>query len=421
MKKILLLQPTLKAKNKAYRAYSPSLGVLSNFLKSEFEVTILDLLVEEKRLENIELESFDVIAMTLLTPAVPSARKILQKIKSISKRIPVIAGGPHATFLPEDAFANGFDYVVSGRTGSDINQIFQNILGSFPQEKIFPGRIPNGEDLSICIDYFDLSKYTEHIFFTSIGCQYKCIFCSNNSFSVYERKFDKLFFEISYALSKKKMPIFFSDDIFIPYDHRLTTFCDLYSKKIGNNPFTVQMRVDGITPKRVEALADAGCVRIILGVESGSDSSLKIFNKKITQTGIIRAIKTIENAGIYTRMNYIVGMLGDGMPENNLSYIAESAKPSEISIHQLIPFPGSSLWENPGKYGIQIKNKYNFGEYNFSSISDNFIYESLGRRSTREVIEACIDKLLTIGYREPSKSNQGPFLVTPLSSIRFSH
>lgn len=181
------------------------------------------------------------------------------------------------------------------------------------------------------------------------------------------------------------------------------------------------MRVDQVSPKRIEDLAEAGCVRIILGVESGSDASLKLFNKNITQTDIVKAIKIIEGTGLHTRMNYIVGMLGDDMPEINLQRIADKARPSEISIHQLIPFPGSALWNNPEKFGIHIKDRLAFGEYNFSAISENFIYKSFKGRSTEEVIAQCANNLHTCGYREPGTSSEGPFCVTPLSPVRFSH
>ncbi|WP_238376281.1 radical SAM protein [Vulcanisaeta sp. EB80] len=73
--------------------------------------------------EGIDLGSFisevkawgpDVVGLTALTPTIYKAYDTVKAIKEYDKDLPVIMGGPHVTFMYDEALSHGVDVVVRG-------------------------------------------------------------------------------------------------------------------------------------------------------------------------------------------------------------------------------------------------------------------------------------------------------------------
>ncbi len=73
--------------------------------------------------EGIDLRAFmgevkswqpDVVGITAITPTVYKAYETIKAIKEYDRDLPVIMGGPHATFMYEEALSNNVDVVVRG-------------------------------------------------------------------------------------------------------------------------------------------------------------------------------------------------------------------------------------------------------------------------------------------------------------------
>lgn len=73
--------------------------------------------------EGIDLRTFmgevkswqpDVVGITAITPTVYKAYETAKAIKEYDKDLPVIMGGPHVTFMYEEALSNNVDVVVRG-------------------------------------------------------------------------------------------------------------------------------------------------------------------------------------------------------------------------------------------------------------------------------------------------------------------
>jgi magnesium-protoporphyrin IX monomethyl ester (oxidative) cyclase len=65
-------------------------------------------------LSEIKTWNPDVVGFTSLTPTAYKAYEAVKMINEYDKDLPVIMGGPHATFMYEEALSNGVDVVVRG-------------------------------------------------------------------------------------------------------------------------------------------------------------------------------------------------------------------------------------------------------------------------------------------------------------------
>jgi magnesium-protoporphyrin IX monomethyl ester (oxidative) cyclase len=74
--------------------------------------------------EGIDIKTFinevkawqpDVVGLTAITPTIYKAYDTAKAIKEYDRNMPIIAGGPHVTFMYEEALNNGIDVVVRGR------------------------------------------------------------------------------------------------------------------------------------------------------------------------------------------------------------------------------------------------------------------------------------------------------------------
>ncbi len=130
--------------------------------------------------------------------------------------------------------------------------------------------------------------------------------------------------------------------------------------------WTCLSRVDGLTPELARLMKRAGCIRVYLGLESGSDETLRLMNKRVTVDQGARAVRLFSQAGIGTAGFFMVGYPGEstGSIEKTFS-LALSLPLDEASFTVPLPLPGTPLfarvsdgapWED-----WEISNQVKFG------------------------------------------------------------
>ena len=94
----------------------PRLGlpILGTILRRKgFDVTILA--PARGKIEPAELASGDLVGISITTSTAPAGYRLADQVRALAagmgQTIPVVFGGVHATFLPEEALAHG-DYVI---------------------------------------------------------------------------------------------------------------------------------------------------------------------------------------------------------------------------------------------------------------------------------------------------------------------
>jgi anaerobic magnesium-protoporphyrin IX monomethyl ester cyclase len=99
----------------------------------------------------------------------------------------------------------------------------------------------------------------------------------------------------------------------------------------------------------------AGCQRVYLGLETGSQSTLQLMNKKATVDEGINAVHQFHKVGIETAAFFIVGYPGESTASIEATIqLALSLPLDEISFNVPYPLPGSRLFDRVS--GVE-KNK----------------------------------------------------------------
>ncbi len=226
----------------------------------------------------------------------------------------------------------------------------------------------------------------------SRGCPFKCTFCYRNfdgSFRL--RSMDNVLSEISFLIDKYDIDHFlFSDELFLGSKERILEFGKQVKKRKLKFDFKVSLHVSCISKETVQALKDAGCVLVCVGVEHASDKMLKIMKKNATKERNRKALKTLKDAGLPVSCSTIFGMPGE---------TTETMKETEdfyhdlqmaASIHIAQPLPGTWFYDyavEKGHIKDEIEYLMNLPEgthkmaVNCSEVSDQELQETVARVS----------------------------------------
>jgi anaerobic magnesium-protoporphyrin IX monomethyl ester cyclase len=180
----------------------------------------------------------------------------------------------------------------------------------------------------------------------TLGCPYSCDFCSRPVFgSVFRRRnLDAVFEEIEQIRRLGYDSLWIADDTFTLSPPYLKEFCQrMVGKKIH---WSCLSRVSGINEDTARMMKEAGCQRVYLGLETGSQATLQLMKKRATLEEGINAVHQFRKAGIETAAFFIVGY-----PEESISSIeatfelALTLPLDEISFNVPYPLPGSNLFD----------------------------------------------------------------------------
>ncbi|MCL4341362.1 MAG: B12-binding domain-containing radical SAM protein [Candidatus Thermoplasmatota archaeon] len=325
----------------------------------------------------------DLVGITLhATAAHNTAGYIARKIKEKSPETILVAGGHHATFLPNEIIRSGFDISVLGEGDETIFEIamaiaenmgFQDIPGIVYRcgdeiKKNRPRKLIADLD-SLPLPPFDLldpSRYTFSVFGaddrvmcleTSRGCPYACDFCSVTPTwgNMWRNKSNKrILEEMRLAKAAGYNWIFFTDDIFVVHPnvkHREQLFDRILEEKLDMK-WIVQMRAD-VTAKHPDLIrkgSEAGMRISFLGVESGSEEILKKMHKGEFTPQSVEAVKILDQSGIIVLIGMMIGApyerFRDVISTIRFSRQLEAAGADAVQFSIYTPLPGTRIFDD---------------------------------------------------------------------------
>jgi anaerobic magnesium-protoporphyrin IX monomethyl ester cyclase len=154
--------------------------------------------------------------------------------------------------------------------------------------------------------------------------------------------------------------IWYADDIFGLTKRWVLSFAEEVTARDACIPFTMQSRVNLMTPPVVEALTTAGADEIWLGVESGAQHILDAMDKGTTVEQIRAATRNLKQNGIKACWFIQLGYLGEGWADilKTRDLIREE-QPDEIGVSVSYPLPGTKFYDTVSQ---QLGSKRNWND-----------------------------------------------------------
>ena len=363
----------------------------------------------------------DLVGFTAITPTIYKAYSAARIVKQIYPDIPVIIGGPHVTFMYEEALSKPYiDVVICGEGEyttlelvnkvekygfrhdilKDIRGIAYRYNGKIIVTKARP-LIKNLDDLPkparhlLPIDRYTLLDKPIKVFhiMASRGCPYGCIYCSTSYFwgrKVRFRNVDLIIDEIRDAVEKYKIRnIVFTDDELTINKKWIFKLCNKIRREKLDISFGAGSRVDRGSLDCLYALKQAGCETVYYGVESGSEYTLRKIGKGITINMIEKAFENTKKLGIETVGSFILGFPWESLRDmTNTIKFSIKLKPNYAQFTVLTPYPGTPIFYQAKKEGL-IED-FNWEHYTTLKAVMR------GYKFTREMLQ----KMLTKAYRE---------------------
>lgn len=223
--------------------------------------------------------------------------------------------------------------------------------------------------------------------FGARGCPGHCTFCHTEN-RVRLRSAESIVDEIGQLVERYAVrEILFYDDSFTVQRERVMEICEVLGRRGLRLSWAANARVDMLDPEMLAAMRRAGCWRLLIGIESGSQRILDRVGKKISLDQIRHAVNMIHSAGIQTYGMFIVGFPTETYAEG-LQTIAfmKSLKLDFVNVSALTPFPGTEIWSEvraeAGYKGFDAMNMYDIS-YVPPTMTEAELSDLL-RRSMRE-------------------------------------
>ncbi|MBM3214083.1 B12-binding domain-containing radical SAM protein [Candidatus Poribacteria bacterium] len=306
----------------------------------------------------------DLVGVSFMTFNAPRAYEIGDRFRA--KGIPVIFGGFHPSFLPEEAIQHA-DSVCIGEAESNVPKMMED----FAAGRLQPFYDGGPADLSgLPVPDRNLirrsSYITPDVMQATRGCPYRCTFCSVAAFSRYtfrKRPVDEVVDELR-GLGGNVL--FMDDNIIGEPDYAKELFAAMIPlKKRWLSQCSIRLASDAELLRLASA---SGCCGIFIGIESLSQDNLTAWNKHVNRAkDYVRAIEQIHQAGIGVYTGVVFGMDWDtpDVFRQTLEFL-DTARVDALQATILTPFPGTPLFDEMDRAG-RIVDK-DWGHYDFGHV-----------------------------------------------------
>ena len=369
-----------------------SLAILAAVLdRAGYNARIIDLQIPEVRnkWESIfKSEKVDLVGLTAMTPHIMDASQIASRVREIDPNVPIIAGGVHASLLPEKTLEEFpvFDLLVisegentilelADRLKNKKSMIDKSVLGIAYRTKnetvVTPPR-PRITDLDSLPkfdhDYYDFDYYLKNntvdaaensvSLIVSRGCPFNCKFCATRNFwtnRYIANSPGRVIEEIKYAIDRGGEFMRFRDSTFIINKKWVHELCDRMIREKLHIRWTVNARVDQVEYNLLKHMKKAGLESIYFGVESGTQKMLDFYGKGITLKKVEDAFELCRKLKIKTGGYFMLGALPETREDMEATYQFAKKLKADVSLSFVfMPLPGSDLFDYYIKQGYKV-------------------------------------------------------------------
>lgn len=184
---------------------------------------------------------------------------------------------------------------------------------------------------------------------TQRGCPYTCRWCSTAVYgqSYRRRSPANVVAEIMELQQQYDFDlIWFVDDVFTVSHKWLREFCEALESRSVRIRFECITRADRLNEEAIGLLRRAGCFRVWIGAESGSQRILDAMDRRVDAVQVRDMIQAAKSAGIQTGTFIMLGYPGE--TEADIRATVEHLKasnPDLFTITVAYPIKGTGLYE----------------------------------------------------------------------------
>lgn len=311
------------------------------------------------------------------------SRALVAKVRQALPDLIVIVGG-YSCYNPEigrSAFPE-CDYMIIGEADLTIGPLVEALAKGEtptglpgvlcrdpqPQSVFIPGPMPHNLDRIEFprYEWFDISLYRNFDGYqltpiiASRGCRWsRCTFCAERFF--WRVREAKAFVDELEWLSSRGCSLFmFNESDLNGMPEKLVEICEEIIRRDLHVKLTGQLRIHKRSDRSFfDTLRRAGFVSLRFGVDAFSANTMRLQMKGYTPDIVHQNLKDCWQAGIYTEVNWVIGVPGETWDDvnegiqfimENRSYIGRLA-----NVNPLIFVNGSVYWTNPDAYNIRFR------------------------------------------------------------------
>ncbi len=337
------------------------------------ETTIVD--------EDVEAVDFDtdadLIGVSFMTYNAPRAYAIADQFRARGK--PVIFGGYHPTFLPEEAIRHA-DAVCIGEAENNLPRLMTDFAAGtlklfYRSDLVDLAALPRLNRSLIQKQHYAPADFVQ----ATRGCNYQCRFCSVTAFHLHHFRTRPVEEVIDEVKSLGRNIVFMDDNLICDREYARELFAALVPlRKRWFSQCGMGIAED---PKLLKLAADSGCKGLFVGFETLAQEELRSWRKKPNLGRDYLAIMDkLHAAGIAVCAAFVFGGDEDA-PDvfpRTLDFLLES-NAETLQATRLTPFPGTPLFDDLDRQGRIIDKDWSHYDFN------HVVYEPL--HMSRETLD----------------------------------
>lgn len=347
---------------KHFTFFGETIGYISK--TSDFNISVIDATVTRSRRPQL-ISAFrknDVLIIYIEHYNVESAISMINMAKACNPEIKIMAVGTACCYYPKFIFGysqvdvvlnNGeweigisdyLKYLFYNKSISEMNKMILKVDGKLIETRLMnllPGdkwSQPNFDLLPLA-EYLEINNGQMEIL-VNRGCPYNCLFCVEKYVYGYNFRTRSVDSVVEYMKKYRKIAsIFYLDATTFTYNRDwVVELCNKLVSLSYEIPWRSDTRIDCLNEDLIKLMAQAGCQKLSLGVET-LDGEIQQYIKKPIEINKIRSTyKLLNKYGIKPRSLLIAGL--PNQTKKNLLSTVKTLKAwgSEIRLKEYYPY-----------------------------------------------------------------------------------
>ncbi len=381
---------------------------------------------DETLAQSVKAFNPDVVGLSVMISYYTKALDLARALKSVLPDVLLIAGGPHPSVVPNDFLKDdNIDYVLVGEGEVSLVTMGDMIDKNQFRAEDVPGLrwrrgCANRSQAERITDLDAIPWPARHLMpmtsyqhrgynvsygmhggnfniITTRGCPFRCNFCDHTIYGhkPYSRSITDIVDEIEFTAKTYNIRNFdIMDDTFTMRKKYVLEFCDEMIRRELGYFWCCRLRVSGVTREMMRRMAEAGCVRFSVGIESVDEGVLKAINKKISLPEVVQVLKWAKEFGMLTIGNFMIGNIGDTRAsiEKSLQFSLDTKEIDIPSWVVLTPLPGTEAFKI-GKEKGWIRS-FDWDDYRMN-IKDLPVWrnEALSHQELQDIYQAVAERV----------------------------